>query len=55
MPYSQLPIEKRKLLNNTKLLTGYSPINIQYKDVIDKNNVLCNFLPTEKKVYLNIL
>ena len=52
MPYSQiniLPIEKRKVIeNNTKLLTGYSPINIQYKDVIDKNNVLCNFLPTEK-------
>ena len=51
IPYSQinkLPIsEQMKIEATTKLFTGYSPTEVWYKDKIDKNNVLCNFLPTE--------
>ena len=51
MPYSQinaLPIEQQKSIeNSTNLLTGYKSINVLHKDIIDKHNVLCNFLPTE--------
>ena len=51
IPYSQinsLPLsEQSKIEETTKLLTGYSPIEVWYKDKVDKNNVLCNFLPTE--------
>lgn len=51
MPYSQincLPIEQQKSIQqSSNLLTGFSPINVWYNDIIDQHNILCNFLPTE--------
>ena len=51
IPYSQINnlslSEQSHIEETTKLLTGYSPTEVWYKDRVDKNNVLCNFLPTE--------
>jgi len=51
IPYSQINKLSKQEQNNieetTKLLTGYNRLEVWYKDKFDKNNVLCNFLPTE--------
>lgn len=51
IPYSEINKlsipEQNHIQETTKLLTGYSPLEVWYKDKVDKNNLLCNFLPTE--------